>query len=191
MYPTKPKSRDLVFSGEVTQRSIAKLTEDVLGVINYDAQMKIGDQAYKPDPIRIYIDSYGGDAYSVLGLISIIEASSTPIHTVATGAAMSAGFLLLVSGHTRFCYRHTTMMVHQLAYDFSGDLKSSTQELRESTRLQKNLSSVVKRHTNITKERLDEIDNKKEDWYMSSAEAKRNGVVDVILTKHDDLFMYE
>ena len=50
------------------------------------------------DVIPIVIDSFGGDAYALLSMLSDIESSKLPIVTVCVGKAMSAGAILLAHG---------------------------------------------------------------------------------------------
>lgn len=110
----EPKIRDLFFNKQVDQSSIGELTKSIVEIINDDKHLKkiskIMGYKYEPKPINIYIDSYGGHVYQILGLISIIEKSKTPIHTIVTGCAMSCGFLLLLSGHKRFAYPLSTVL---------------------------------------------------------------------------------
>jgi ATP-dependent Clp protease protease subunit len=80
-------------------------------------------------PIVIYIDSYGGSVYQCLGLISVMMNSKTKIHTIF-GVAMSAGFMILISGHKRFSYKHSTLL-HQASSFSSGELKKIEEDVEE------------------------------------------------------------
>jgi len=98
-----PKSRQLFLIDQIDQVSIEKLYKDILEIDENDEFLKkvysIYNLKYEPNPIELYIDSFGGSVYQIFGLISIIEKCKTPIYTIATGAAMSAGFLLLIHGN--------------------------------------------------------------------------------------------
>ena len=48
--------------------------------------------------IPVIIDSYGGQAYSLLSMIGTIKSSSVPIATIIKGKAMSCGALLASFG---------------------------------------------------------------------------------------------
>jgi ATP-dependent protease ClpP protease subunit len=56
--------------------------------------------------------------------------SKTKIHTICTGVAMSAGFMILISGHKRFSYKHSTLLYHQ-ASSFSSELKKIEEDVEE------------------------------------------------------------
>lgn len=47
-----------------------------------------------PDPIRLFIHSYGGDIEQALFFCDLVKASRIPIITIGMGVAMSAGFLI-------------------------------------------------------------------------------------------------
>ena len=79
-----PKKRDLFFTKQVDQSSIGELTQRVIEINQDDEHLKkvysIYGLDYKPEPINIYIDSYGGAVYQCFGLLSVIERSATPVH---------------------------------------------------------------------------------------------------------------
>jgi ATP-dependent Clp protease protease subunit len=75
---------------------------------------EVHDLEYKPKPIKIHIDSYGGAVYQCFGLLGIIKSSKTTIHTLVTGCAMSCGFLIAIAGHKRFAYEKSTYLYHLL-----------------------------------------------------------------------------
>lgn len=68
------------------------------------------------EPIEIYIGTYGGDMYDMFGLYDVIRASKCHIKTIGLGKVMSAGPLLVTAGDERVCYKHTTFMVHEVAW---------------------------------------------------------------------------
>lgn len=99
----------------------------------------IYDLDYSPKPIKIYIDSYGGAVYQCYGLLSIMDSSKTPIHTIVTGAAMSCGFMMLIHGHKRFAYPLSTPLYHQIGGGAIGKSKDIEEEYVEMKRLQTKL----------------------------------------------------
>lgn len=180
-----PKTRNLFFSDGVDLSSIGKLSESIIEIETNDKYLKklysVHGLSYNPDPIKIFIDSYGGIVYQVLGLISIMDACKTPIHTYSTGCTMSCGFLMLISGHRRFVYKHSTLLYHQVSNWLVGKLEDLKDDLKETKRLQKLIDSIVLEKTNLTKNKLKEINTIKKDWYMTANEALEYGVVDEIL----------
>lgn len=182
---TKPLDRNLFFYKDVDQDSIGKLSEDIIKINDSDNKIikeaQIYGFTYKPEPIKIYIDSYGGYVYQILGLISIINKSEIPIHTIATGAAMSSGFMLLISGHRRFVYELATPLYHQVSSGCWDKIKDMEEKLEEIQRLQKILEDLTLKRTKINYEKLKDVYDRKFDWYMTAQEALSLGVVDEII----------
>jgi ATP-dependent Clp protease protease subunit len=180
-----PKDRSLIFSKTVNNDSVAELTKTLLDISTDDAYISkiynVHDIAYKPQPIKIHIDSYGGSVYQGLGLLNIIKNCTTPIHTIVTGCAMSCGFLISISGHKRFAYQHSTFMYHQVASAEFGKLKDIEDGVIEIKRLQHIIEQHTISQTKIPIAKLTEVYNKKEDWYMDSKQALKLGVIDEII----------
>ena len=180
-----PKKRDLFFTKQFDQESVSALTRDIIDVNRDDEHLKkvysVYGMTYTPEPIKIYIDSYGGAVYQAFGLISIIEKSETPVHTIVTGCAMSCGFLLLISGHKRFAHKLSTPLYHQVSTRFTGKLKDMEEDIEETKRLQKEIEKLTKERTKISKKTLKEVFDGKRDWFMSANEALELGVVDGII----------
>lgn len=180
-----PLPRNLTFSKQVDQNSIDELVKSILEINSNDLYLKkiykINGLEYKPKPIKIYIDSYGGQVYQILGLINIIGNSKTPIHTIVTGCAMSCGFMLLISGHKRYAYEHSTLLYHPISDWVMGQIEAIRNELKETERLQSIFEEMVLERTKITKSKLKEVKTRKTDWYISSTEALKLNIIDKII----------
>ncbi len=180
-----PKDRNLFFAKQVDQDSIVALTKSIIEINEDDESLtklySMHGLSYTPKPIKIYIDSYGGAVYQCFGLLSVIDKSKTPVHTIVTGAAMSCGFMILISGHKRFAYELATPLYHQVSTGFSGKLKDMEEDLIETQRLQTMIEEITLKKTKIKKPKLEKIFKRKIDWFMSAKEAKDLGVVDEII----------
>jgi ATP-dependent Clp protease protease subunit len=180
-----PKERNLYLPKQVDQASMNDLTKSIIEINEHDAHLKklykVYDLEYKPKPIKIIIDSYGGMVYQCFGLIGVMESSKTPIHTICSGAAMSCGFIILINGHKRFGYKHSTPLYHQVSTGFWGKVQDMEESLEQTKKLQKKIEDMTVDRTNISKKKLKEILKNKIDWYMDAKEAKSLGVIDEII----------
>jgi len=180
-----PKDRQLHLAQQVDQASINTITKAILEINEDDVYIaklsEVHGFTYKPKPIELYIDSYGGHVYQCLGLLGIIDKSEVPVHTVVTGCAMSAGFLIAISGHKRFAYDQATFMYHQVSAGAFGTLKEMEEEVIEVKRLQAIIEQHTKSKTKITDKDLEKCYEKKRDWYLTSKQALKHGVVDEII----------
>ena len=180
-----PKLRKIFFSKAVDQSSIEIVSKEII-LINEDDRYleklyKLDDLNYKAKPITIYIDTYGGTVYQIFGLMSIMEKSVTPIHTICTGVAMSCGFMMLIYGHKRFCYELGTPLYHQISNLIGGKIEDLKQEMDELNRVQNKWEELTIRKTKISKEVLDKNRKEKIDWFMTAEEALKLGVIDEII----------
>tara|TARA_Y100001963_G_scaffold148648_1_gene226849 strand:+ start:209 stop:778 length:570 start_codon:yes stop_codon:yes gene_type:complete len=180
-----PRKRDLYLAAQVNQKSMNDLTKAILEINASDRYLEklyhLHDIEYVAKPIKIYIDSYGGAVYQCFGLLGVIEKSVTPIHTIATGAAMSCGFMILITGHHRVGYPLSTPLYHQVSTGFIGKVKDMEESLAETKRLQKKIEDITLARTQISKKRLKEVLKNKIDWFMTAEEALSLGVIDEIL----------
>ena len=155
--------RNIFFCKGVDDVSVEAVAKDIVKINEEDdSYQKIYDFygfPYTRHPIKIYIDSYGGFVYQCFGLISMIERSKTPVHTIVTGCAMSAGFMILISGHKRFAHKLSTPLYHQISGEMWGTMKKLEEYHIETRRLQKMLEAIVLRKTKITRTKLKEIYN--------------------------------
>ena len=71
-------------------------------------------------PIKIYIDSGGGDLFATLTIIDAIKMSKTPVWGINIGVALSGGFFTLISCHKRFAYPNSTFLFHEGSTATSG-----------------------------------------------------------------------
>ena len=174
-----------MFAKQVNQDSIKDVTEKILAINKDDDHLeklyKVYGIKYKRQPIEMHIDSYGGQVYQIMGLIGLMEVSKTPIHTYGLGAAMSCGFILLISGHKRFAYKYSRPMYHQVSGGTIGKVADMEQSMEETVEVQKFIEQQTLNKTNITKKMLKKNFKEKVDWFFSPEEAKKLNIVDKIL----------
>jgi ATP-dependent Clp protease protease subunit len=181
-----PKDRIVFLVSEIDQESISLVTERIIDINKSDAELvsiyNIYGLKYEPQPIEMYIDTYGGSVYQCLGLLSIMETSQTPIHTYVTGCAMSAGFFISITGHKRFGYSKSTWMYHQIWGDIvSASVKQIDEEIVEYKRLQTLLEEHVAQYTKIPKAKLVDIFKGKYDYYIDSKQALKWKIIDEVI----------
>jgi len=143
--------------------------------------LEVNEFSKSSSPIKLYINSYGGDVYQFFGLIDVILASKTPVYTYTLGAAMSCALLVALAGHKRFAYKHSTFMYHQISLGEWDVAKNLEEDLIETKRLHKLIEEMVLNKTTITKEQIEDIHNHKKDWYISPGEALKYKIIDQII----------
>ena len=131
--------------------------------------------------IPIVIDSYGGQVYSLMSMISAIEAAELPVATVVEGKAMSCGAVLLSFGEQgmRFADPNATVMIHDVSSGGYGKIEELKADVKEAERLDEKIFTMMARNCGKKDDFFKKkVFNKKHaDWFMDAQEAKRHGLV--------------
>ena len=137
-------------------------------------------------PIKVYIDSPGGDVCALWTTIKAIEMSKTPVHTINYCTAFSAAADLLASGHKRFALPGTSVMVHSGSCMFGGTMEQAENMKKHFDKLGKKVTDYFLAHTKVDPKTF----KKKApgDWYMDEDDALQNGLIDEIITDLDILY---
>jgi ATP-dependent Clp endopeptidase proteolytic subunit ClpP len=138
--------------------------------------------------IPIFIDSYGGDVYSLMQLISTIKASPLPIATICSGKAMSCGAMLFMFGTEglRFMSEEATIMIHDVSSFTFGKVEEIKADVKEADRLNNLIFKMAAKHISKTENFfLDMIDKKKHaDIYLTAKECKKLNICNHIGVPH-------
>lgn len=133
-----------------------------------------------PEPIRLFIHSYGGDIEQSLFFCDLVKSSRIPIITIGMGVAMSAGFLIFLSGKKRFAFSHTSMLVHSGSAAFQGTAEQIEEAQKNYKKQIEQMKSYILENTNIDEKTFNK--NRNKDWYLSSDELLKYGVIDEVIT---------
>ena len=69
-------------------------------------------------PIKVMINSGGGDVQVMLTIIKTMKISKTPVYTVCFSSAMSAAAEILAAGHKRYALPGTCVILHSERKNF-------------------------------------------------------------------------
>lgn len=168
-------------SDDIDNTSIGKMCFNLLYILQEDDTEESTKKDYKRQPIRIFINSYGGSVYDMWALIDIIEHSKTPIYTYCNGHAMSAAFTIFLAGHKRYATRHATFLYHQMSGWRSGKYQDLVEDREEMDFLQSTIESYVVERTKMTLEQLEEYRLAKKDVYIHSNKAIELGIIHEVI----------
>ena len=131
--------------------------------------------------IPVIVDSYGGEAYSLLSMISCIKSSNVPVATIVKGKAMSCGAILASFGEDglRFMDKDSVMMIHDVASAAFGKVEELKTNARESERLNKKLYTMMARNCGKPDDYFLKLihDKGHADWFLEAEEAKEHNIV--------------
>jgi ATP-dependent Clp protease protease subunit len=134
-------------------------------------------------PIKIYINTPGGDLNAVFSIISSIKISQTPVHTITIGTGYSGGFFIGICGHKRFAYPYSSFLFHEGCSANEGDAHKFIQNAEFYKTQLSILKKITIDNTKIKETKYDK--HRKDDWYFDAEEALKYGVIDEIITNFD------
>lgn len=133
----------------------------------------------KRKPIKIFINSRGGDPEAGQALIDAIMLSKTPVYTIGVGVVMSSAYLIYLSGSVRYSFPNTKYLQHEGELGVSGSTSKARDTMKFYQDNEKSIKDFVTSRTNIDSDVYDR--NFEREWYMTTENAKELGVVQKIL----------
>lgn len=137
-------------------------------------------------PIKLYIDSWGGELVAAFTIINAIELSKTPVWTISIGAAYSAGFFIYIAGHKRLAYNYSSFLFHEGSPGSPSVDAHKFRNYADFYIVQLNqLKEHTLKYTKLTEEEYRKV--QKDDYWLTAQQALEKGVVDEIITKESGI----
>ena len=188
----EPKDKVITFFGEFKSTNVESTIKEIVKINISDQEYQnqcrrwAEDNAQTPSPVKLtpiqfYLSTYGGACYDGMSLYDVIESSNTPIEVICTGKIMSMGVIVALGAKVRKAYRNTTFMIHQVSGLSFGTLREMEDSVAEASRINEMLFNIIKSKTLVTEEQLNEVLQKKKDWFLTAEEALSLGILTEIL----------
>ena len=132
-------------------------------------------------PIKLFINSPGGDVAEGLPIIAAIELSKTPVYTINVGQWCSMAFLIGITGHKRFSLPYTTFLLHE-GSSFAGGAANKVQDrVKFDERVEKEvIKPHVLKHSNMKELEYDAL--ARVEYYLLPPDALERGFIDEIVS---------
>lgn len=174
------KNREIEWNGDIE--------DGTLDIAHYIRKWNREDRGIEPEkrkPIRILINSDGGSVDVVMNIIDTIRLSKTPVYTIGLGRVYSAGGLLLMAGHLRYIFEHTSCLIHDGSSGAIGSIGKMLDNLEFTKELERRVKKYILSVTKIDEEVFDK--NYRRDWFLFSDEMIELGIADEIVTDLDTI----
>ena len=168
-------NRVIRFNQEVDSDTVV---EPLLAIQEFN-RLDAGKPVEERVPVKLYIDSIGGEIDSGFALIDTIIASETPVYTITTGAAYSMAFLIAIAGKKRFSLKHSKFLIHDGSISASGSLGKVQDETAFTRKITSQMREFILEYTKISKKEYDK--KQRFEWFLTAEQAKSKGVVDYIV----------
>jgi ATP-dependent Clp protease protease subunit len=141
-------------------------------------------EAEDPDKdIHLYINSPGGVVTSGMAIYDTMQYIKPQVSTICVGQAASMGAILLAGGAKgkRFSLTNSRIMIHQPIGGFQGQATDIHIHAQEILKMKKSLNQLLADHSGQPLEKV-EADTER-DYFMSSEDACKYGIVDSVITR--------
>ena len=166
----------IVFLGSPIFDEIASLIVAQLLFLEYE----------DPDKdIMLYINTPGGSVSAGLAIYDTMNYIRPDVSTTCVGLAASMGQLLLTGGADgkRIALPHSKILMHQPLGGTQGQATDIEIYTKEMLRTKESIFKIICKHTGKTMEQV--LKDADRDNYMTAEEAKKYGLIDLILEKRE------
>jgi ATP-dependent Clp protease protease subunit len=147
------------------------------------AQLLYLDHSDSKKDVHLYINSPGGSVTAGLAIIDTMNFIKSNVSTICVGIAASMAALILSSGEKgkRFALVNSEVMIHQVMGGTEGQASDIAINAKHILRTKDTLNKILAQNTN---KKINQVEKDSDrDYWMTSDEAKKYGIVDEIISK--------
>ncbi len=155
------------------------ITDDMANIVVAELLFLQMDDPSKD--INIYVNSPGGSVTAGLAIYDTMQFLKCDVNTYCIGQAASMGAVLLTAGAKgkRYGLPHARIMIHQPWGGAKGTATDISIQAKEILRLKDEINKILAYHTG--KKIEDIVNDTERDFYMSSEEACKYGLIDEVI----------
>jgi ATP-dependent protease ClpP protease subunit len=128
--------------------------------------------ATEADTVKIYINSYGGDMFSAIQFMRVLDDTRAHVVISVEGACMSAATIIMLCGHSYEISSHSAFMFH----NYSGGALGKGGEMYDQIEFERKWSSAIWIDIYegfLSTTEIDEMLNGKDIWLTSEEVTSR------------------
>ncbi len=170
------ETRSVLISGEINKESAERIIRQLLML-----------EASGNDPIKVFIDSPGGDADTGYAVYDMIRFVRPDVYTIGMGLVASAGALILLAGekNKRLAFPNSHYLIHQPLSGIRGVATEIEIHARELDKMKKRINTLISKETGKALAEVEKDTDR--DYWMDAEEAKTYGLVSKVIAKRGDL----
>ena len=170
------KTRQILLSGEINKPLAERVIRQLL-VLEADSS----------DPIKIFIDSPGGDADAGYAIFDMIRFINAPVYTIGMGLVASAGSIILLAApkERRFGLPNSHYLIHQPLSGIKGVATEIEIHAAELEKLRVKINELISSETGLPVDKVAKDTDR--DFWMSAAEAKDYNLISKVIVNRKEL----
>ena len=161
---------EILFYGSVDRENALEFVEKFKKLEIELLKKKAELVGYEPQ-IRVHVMSEGGDIFSGLNIMNVLERSRVRVVTIAQGSCCSAATFILLGGSERRMGRNAYVLIHQISTEFWGNFQDLKTEM-------KMLQKMYLTKTRIPEKKFKKL--MKKDLYLSPDKCLKYKIVDAV-----------
>jgi len=171
------KTRQILLSGEINKPLAEKIIRQLL-VLEADSSS---------DPIKIFIDSPGGDADAGYAIFDMIRFISAPVYTIGMGLVASAGSIILLAApkERRFALPNSHYLIHQPLSGIKGVATEIEIHAAELEKMRVKINELIAFETGLPVDKVSKDTDR--DFWMNASEAKDYNLVAKVVANRKEL----
>ena len=170
------KTRSLLLSGEINKDSADKLIKDLLVL-----------EAESNDPVRIFINSPGGDVDAGFAIYDMVRFVSCPVIMIGMGLVASAASLILlaVPAERRIGLPNSSYLIHQPLSEMKGNATDIEIHAMQLEKMKAKINCIIAEATGMS---LDTVtaDTDRDHW-LDAFEAQKYGLISRVVESRSKL----
>ena len=152
---------------------------DEVAARDFSSAMRKAQNTGQP-VVPVIIDSYGGQVYSLMSMISDINHSKIPVATIVQGKAMSCGAILFSFGDEgkRYMDPDATLMIHDVSSMGWGKVEEIKASAEETDRLNQKIYSMMAENCGKHRDYFLDIvhDKGHSNWFLEADECLKHNL---------------
>jgi ATP-dependent Clp protease, protease subunit len=169
-------TRTIILSGEVDKELAEKVVTQLLLL-----------EAAGDEPIKIFIDSPGGDVDAGYAIFDMIRFVKPVVYTIGMGLVASAGALILLAAgkEHRLGFPNSHYLIHQPLSGIRGVATEIEIHAKELEKLRIKLNKLISEETGQDLSQVEKDTDR--DFWMNAEESIEYGLISKIIRKRDEL----
>jgi len=170
------KTRTLLLSGEINKDLAEKTIRQLILLED------MGEE-----PIRIFIDSPGGDADAGYAVFDMIRFVKPPVWTIGMGLVASAAAIIQLASpkERRIGLPNSHYLIHQPLSGIRGVATDIEIHARELDKLRAKINRLIADETGVPPEQVEKDTDR--DYWMNAEEAAKYGLISRVISRRDEL----
>lgn len=175
IYSRLLKERIIFLGGQVTDQLANNVIAQLLFLEHEDPKKEI----------KVYINTPGGSVTAGLAIYDTMQYVRPEVATICVGMAASMGAVLLSAGAKgrRFALPNSEIMLHQVMGGVEGQATEVEITARQILKIKDRLNTILAKATGQPMQKIEKDTDR--DFYLTSEEAVKYGLIDGIMKKNE------